>query len=163
MEKAALEDVPALTRLLNDAYLPVESFLYDGPRTDEAEVADRLAQGTFLVRRAADRLDGCVYLKATGGGRGYLGMLAVSPRLKGTGLGRTMALAGEAFLREQGVAVLEIEVISIREELFGFYDRLGYRVTGERPFEHPSLHVPCHLVVMEKSIRAQDPSSPAPA
>jgi ribosomal protein S18 acetylase RimI-like enzyme len=163
MDRATADDAQRLADLLNEAYLPVEAFMYDGPRTDVEEIRARLARGAFLVSRSGEGLDGCVFLEATGGGRGYLGMLAVSPRRQGTGLGRALARAGEAFLRERGVEILEIEVISIRESLFGFYDRLGYRVIGQRPFDYPGLRVPCHLVVMEKSLRAQEPSSGAPA
>jgi len=150
-EKARLEDVAGLTDLLNAAYGPAEAFLYDGPRTDADEVRARLAKGTFLLVRSGEGLDGCVYLEGNGD-RGYLGMLAVSPRRQGGGLGRALVGAGETFLREQGVERIEIEVVSLRESLFAFYDRLGYRVTGERPFDYRGLRLPCHLVVMEKSL-----------
>ena len=161
-ERAHGSDVPALADLLNEAYLPAEAFLYDGPRTTAEEVARRMAKGVFLVVRAGGALDGCVYIEPTGE-RGYLGMLGVTPRRQGTGLGRDLVRAGEAFLRERGVSTLEIDVVSLRTELFGFYERLGFRVVGERPFEEPRVKLPCHLVVMEKPLGAQDPSSPPPA
>jgi ribosomal protein S18 acetylase RimI-like enzyme len=90
-------------------------------------------------------------------------MLAVSPKRQGSGLGPALVAAGEAHLRARGVRRLEIEVINLREPLFAFYSRLGYEVTGERPFEDPRLLRPCHLVVMEKSLAAQDPASRPPA
>lgn len=161
-ERANAADVPALTDLLNEAYLPAEAFLYDGPRTTIEEVAGRMAKGVFLLARAGDGLDGCVYIEPRGA-RGYLGMLGVPPRRQGTGLGRELVHAGERFLRECSVSILEIDVVSLRTELFGFYERLGFRVVGERPFEEPRAKLPCHLVVMEKPLVAQDPSSPAPA
>jgi ribosomal protein S18 acetylase RimI-like enzyme len=162
LEPATAADVADVTGLLNEAYGPAEAFLYDGPRTTPDEVAARLAKGTFLLRRSAEGLDGCVYLEARGE-RGYLGMLAVSPRRQGTGLGRSLVRAGEAFLRERGVERLEIEVIDRRDELFGFYERLGFHATSRRPFEEPRFRVPVQLVVMEKSLLPQDPSSPPPA
>ena len=157
-ERAAAADGPALAELLNEAYLPAEAFLYDGPRTTVEEVSGRMAKGVFLVVRSAEGLDGCVYIEPRGS-RGYLGMLGVPPRRQGTGLGRELVRAGEAFLRERGVEVLEIDVVSLRTELFGFYERLGFRVVGERPFQEPRVKLPCHLVVMEKPLGGQDPSS----
>jgi ribosomal protein S18 acetylase RimI-like enzyme len=161
-EAATTADVPALTDLLNEAYLSAESFLYDGPRTTIAEVAARLAKGVFVVVRSTQGLDGCVYVEPRGP-RGYLGMLGVSPRRQGTGLGRELVHAGEALLRGRGVELVEIDVLSLRTELFGFYERLGFRMVGERPFDEPRVKFPCHLVVMEKPLGAQDPSSRPPA
>ena len=157
-EAATAADAPALTDLLNEAYLPAEAFLYDGPRTSVEDVAARLAKGVFLLVRSTQGLDGCVYVEPRGQ-RGYLGMLGVSPRRQGTGLGRELVHAGEALLRGRGVERLEIDVVSLRTELFGFYERLGFRVVGTRPFEEPRAKLPCHLVVMEKPLGAQDPSS----
>ena len=157
-EAATAADVPALTDLLNEAYLAAEAFLYDGPRTTAEEVAARLAKGVFLLVRSTQGLDGCVYIEPRGQ-RGYLGMLGVSPRRQGTGLGRQLVHAGEALLQARGVERLEIDVVSLRTELFGFYERLGFRTVGTRPFEEPRAKLPCHLVVMEKPLGAQDPSS----
>jgi ribosomal protein S18 acetylase RimI-like enzyme len=161
-ETAAAADVPALTDLLNEAYLPAEAFLYDGPRTTAEEVGARLAKGVFLLARSTQGLDGCVYVEPRGR-RGYLGMLGVAPRRQGTGLGRELVHAGEALLRGRGVELLEIDVVSLRTELFGFYERLGFRTVGERPFADPRVKFPCHLVVMEKPLGTQDPSSRPPA
>jgi ribosomal protein S18 acetylase RimI-like enzyme len=158
VEQATAADVPFLTDLLNAAYLPAEDFLYDGPRTTVDAVAARVAKGFFLVVRSADGLDACVYLEPRGT-RAYLGMLGVAPRSQGSGLGRELVHLGEAFLRERGASVLEIDVVSARPELLGFYQRLGFRAVGERPFDEPRLKVPCHLVVMEKPLVAQDPAS----
>jgi ribosomal protein S18 acetylase RimI-like enzyme len=162
IDRAGAADLPALVDLLNEAYLPAEAFLYDGPRTTADEVAARMVKGVFLVVRSAGGLDGCVYVEPRGE-RGYLGMLGVPPRRQGTGLGRELVRAGEAFVRARGVSTLEIDVVSRRTELFGFYERLGFRVVGERPFEEARIKLPCHLVVMEKPLGAQDPSSPPTA
>jgi ribosomal protein S18 acetylase RimI-like enzyme len=157
LEAAGEADAGAVTEVVNAAYREAESFFHAGPRTTVDEVRARLGRGTFLVARGPEGVDGCVYVESDGA-RGYLGMLAVSPRRQGSGLGPRLVQAGEAYLRQRGVALLAIDVISLRQELLGFYDRLGYRVTGTRPFEDPKLLLPCHLVVMEKSLGAQDPS-----
>jgi ribosomal protein S18 acetylase RimI-like enzyme len=150
--RAGPEDAEAVTALVNEAYLPAESFLYDGERTDLDEIRARLGKGTFLLRRAAGgRLEAGVYVESQGD-RGYLGMLAVSPAAQGRGLGGSMVASAEAFLRARGVRRLEIEVVNRRETLLAFYRRQGYRVTGQRPFEDPRLRLPCHFIVMEKSL-----------
>jgi ribosomal protein S18 acetylase RimI-like enzyme len=161
VETATAADVPALTDLLNQAYLLAEAFLYDGPRTTVEEVAARVAKGVFLLVRSPEGLDGCVYLEPRGQ-RGYLGMLGVAPRRQGTGLGRELVHAGETLLRGRGVELLEIDVVSLRTELFAFYERLGFRVVGQRPFDEPRMKSPCHLVMLEKPLREQDPSSARP-
>ena len=154
-EAAADTDAAAVTDVVNAAYRQAESSFHAGPRTTVEEVRARLSKGTFLLARGDSGLDGCVYVEANGA-RGYLGMLAVSPRCQGAGLGPRLVRAGEDHLRGRGVERLEIDVISLRGELFAFYERLGYRVTGTRPFEDPRLLRPVHLVVMEKALVAQD-------
>lgn len=158
LEPAMDGDAEGVTDVLNEAYRAAESWFHKGPRTTVGEVAARMARGTFLVHRTDGAVDACVYVEPRGSD-GYLGMLAVSPRRQGSGLGPALVAAGESHLRACGVRRLEIEVINLREPLFAFYGRLGYQVTGERPFEDPRLLQPCRLVVMEKSLAAQDPAS----
>lgn len=158
LEPARPGDAEGVTTVVNDAYRAAESWFHEGPRTTVAEVTARMARGTFLVHRSEGAVDACVYVEPRGSD-GYLGMLAVSPRRQGSGLGLALVAAGEAHLRERGVRRLEIEVINLREPLFAFYGRLGYQVTGERPFEDPRLLQPCRLVVMEKSLAAQERAS----
>ena len=48
---------------------------------------------------------------------------------------------------------MEIEVVSLRTELPPFYERLGYALTGTRPF--PDMHksrMACEFLVMRKAI-----------
>ncbi|RHY29022.1 hypothetical protein DYB32_005522 [Aphanomyces invadans] len=57
---------------------------------------------------------------------------------------------------------MEISVVSARKDLFGFYERKGYRVTGS-PVENPEFslmlndtHQHVHLVAMEKVLQLHD-------
>ena len=150
--RARPEDAEAVTALVNEAYLPAESFLYDGERTALGEIRSRIAKGTFLLRRdTGGRLAACVYVEGEGE-RAYLGMLSVAPFAQGRGLGRWLLAAAEAFLRARGVRIVTIEVVSRRHELFPFYEGQGYRAVGSRPFDDPRLRMPCHFVVMEKDL-----------
>ena len=88
-----------------------------------------------------------------GHGRAYLGMLGVSPLAQATGLGRTLLAAAEAEARVRfGTRWMEMTVIAIRHELVAWYERRGYRLTGERrpfPEEVPGRDE-LEMVVLER-------------
>jgi ribosomal protein S18 acetylase RimI-like enzyme len=152
LEVAADADAPALTDLLNEAYRPVESFFHRGPRTTVEVVRERIVRGFFLVRRARAAIGACVYVEPRGE-RAYLGMLAVAPGAQRGGTGAALVAGAERFLAARGVRRVELDVISLRADaLQPFYERLGYRTCGRRPFEDPLLTQPCDLVLMEKTI-----------
>jgi len=152
-EVATAEDAPAITALLNDAYRPVESFFHRGPRTTIEIVRERIGRGAFLLRRTdGGAIGACVYVEPRGEDA-YLGMLAVAPRAQRGGTGATLVGDAEKFLRARGVTRVQLDVISLRaEQLLPFYERLGYRVYGQRPFEDPLLTQPCDLVLLEKPL-----------
>ncbi|CAM5534531.1 hypothetical protein SANTM175S_00943 [Streptomyces antimycoticus] len=59
-------------------------------------------------------------------------MFAVSPALQGAGLGKTIIAEAERQARETwGVREMHMTVISVREDLIAWYERRGYRRTGE--------------------------------
>lgn len=88
------------------------------------------------MAEAGDALVGTVTVTDLGGARAYLGMLGVSPLAQATGLGRTLLAAAEAEATARfGTQWMEMTVIAIRRELVAWYERRGYRQTGERrPF-----------------------------
>ena len=57
-------------------------------------------------------------------------MLAVEPGEQGRGTGRRMIAAVEARAQAAGCSVVEMTVISLRETLIAWYERLGYHRTG---------------------------------
>jgi GNAT superfamily N-acetyltransferase len=149
---ATASDVAALTALINEAYLPAEGFLYEGPRISAAEVHDKLAHGRFLLDVGPQgELRGCVHV-ALSGDVGYFGLLSVSPGAQNQGLGRSLALAAEDLCRADGGRAMTIDVVNHRHELVAFYARLGYAVSGQRPFEDPRLNRPAHFVIMRKRL-----------
>jgi ribosomal protein S18 acetylase RimI-like enzyme len=152
-EVASAADAAAITALLNDAYRPVESFFHRGPRTTAEIVGERISRGAFLVRRTGEGAIGaCVYVEPSGRDA-YLGMLAVAPSVQRGGTGAKLVGDAESFLRARGVTRVQLDVISLRAgQLLPFYERLGYRVCGQRPFDDPLLTRPCDLVLLEKTI-----------
>ena len=152
LREASERDAEDIADLINEAYLPAEGFLYDGPRISLEEVRDKLGSGGFLLRETTiGSLEGCVYVEIRGE-VGYFGLLAVSTERQHHGLGRRLVSAAEAYFRDRGCTAVDIDVVNHRRELFPFYGGMGYHVIGEKPFEDARLHQPCHFVVMRKML-----------
>ncbi len=152
IRRAAREDVPALTRLINAAF-SVEQVAFDGDRVDAQGVREYTKTGTFLLAEDAAGLAGCVYIELHGE-RSYLGLLSVEPKRQGCGLGRKLMAEAENFARDAGCRAMDLRVISPRaEQLLPFYLRLGYRETGTRPFPvDVASKVPAHYILMSKPL-----------
>ncbi len=151
IRRAVGADIPALTRLINAAFL-VEQFVFEGDRINAEETKAFMNSGSFLVAEDSAGLAACVYVQVRQD-RGYLGLLAVNPRLQGTGLGRKLVAAAEDYFRAKRCRAIELRVISQRTPLPPFYRHLGYAEIGIAPFS-PSLDpkVPGHYIIMSKSL-----------
>jgi GNAT superfamily N-acetyltransferase len=152
---ASIDDVPALVRVINDAYR-VEDFFVVGDRTAEAEIRAKIvdARGCFLAADGDDTtgLAGAVYVEVRGD-RGYFAMLSVDRARQGRGLGRALVAAVEAHCRAAGCHWLDIEVVDLRTELPAFYASLGFSPCGVGPFPDPAkLRRPAHVVLMTKAL-----------
>lgn len=146
LRPAAPDDVPALHRLIERAYRgdsakagwTHEADLLGGQRTDEVELRDILADASrvILLAEVEGGLTGCVQVADQGEGLAYLGLLTVDPARQAGGLGRVLIEAAEAqAVARFGATRMEMTVIRQRAELIAWYERRGYRLTGEtRPF-----------------------------
>lgn len=164
---AAEGDISLLNQLINSAYRgdssrrgwTTEADLLDGIRTDEDSLRTMLARAdaTILKYEEDGQLLGCVYLERKGTDL-YLGMLTVSPDLQAKGIGRQLLAAAEAFARDRQCRAVTMTVIPLRHELIAWYERRGYRATGEtRPFpmDDPRFGLPrqpLSFIVLEKSL-----------
>ncbi|EKY27326.1 acetyltransferase, GNAT family [Brevundimonas diminuta 470-4] len=167
---AAPDDVPALRPLIESAYRgdsakvgwTHEADLLGGQRTDEAELRDILADASriILLAEVDGALTGCVQVADQGRGLAYLGLLTVDPARQAGGLGRLLIEAAEAAAAARFAATrMEMTVIRQRAELIAWYERRGYRLTGEtRPFplDDPRFGLPrtrdLAFVVLEKPL-----------
>ncbi len=149
---ALKEDVPALVRLINEAFA-VEKFFKVDDRTHAEEVLKYMKRGRFLVAEDANGINGTVYVEA-GQGRGYIGMLSVAPFHQKQGLGTRLMSAAEEFCREAGCEFVDISVVNLREELPAIYAGMGYVETGSEPFpvEEKPVKIPCYFIRMSKEL-----------
>lgn len=148
---ATLADVDAVVMLTQSAYRgdasrtgwTTEADLLDGQRTDAREVADLITDPAVrLLLAESDRglQASCVVecLATQHAGDGYFGMFSVRPEAQGHGIGRMMLAEAERIAREAWHApAMRMTVIDVRAELIAWYERRGYRRTGEyRPFPY---------------------------
>lgn len=164
---ATTEDIPSLVSLLNNAYRgdaskqgwTTEADMISGTiRTDENQLTKMMEtpSACFLkYENAAGEIEGCVFLDKREG-KLYLGMLSVNPALQAKGTGKKLMMAAENYAREQHCPAIFMRVVSIRHELIAWYERQGYKMTGEsQPFEdsiYGTAAVAFEFQVMEKEI-----------
>lgn len=165
--KALLEDIPALTTLINSAYRgetskkgwTTEAHLLEGKRTDEEEMTTIFLnpKNTILKFTENNTIIGSVLLIEKGQ-QLYLGMLTVSPELQNSGIGKKMLAEAEVFAKSLGLDSIIMTVISVRKELIAWYKRHGYEDTGEREaFPQSEIHVtvsdePLEFIFMRKRL-----------
>jgi ribosomal protein S18 acetylase RimI-like enzyme len=136
-----------------------EADLVEGERISRDQVLAMISRGGSLLLVAGQ--DGgivaCCQLQNQGAGLAYFGTFAVSPKAQGAGLGRRlMAEAEHQAVAAFGATRLEMTVLAQQDKLIAYYERRGFRRTGEtRPFPADPLYArplrdDLHFVVMEK-------------
>ena len=138
-----------------------EAHLVRGRRTSPEEVLEAIEarRSTVLLAEDGEGLLACCHVRDLGGGRAYLGMFAVRPGQQGRGIGRAMMVAAEAWVSTRwDCGRVEMHVIAGRDELLAWYERLGYRPTGQAiafPYDRDDdvpLLPGLHFVVLEKTL-----------
>jgi ribosomal protein S18 acetylase RimI-like enzyme len=97
---------------------------WNDPRGDIA-LARRGPNSAILVGRSGDALVAAVMV-GHDGHRGWFYYLAVDPDRQGSGFGREITAAAEAWLRERGIAKAQLMVRAGNEQVRAFYQALGY-------------------------------------
>jgi len=151
LRKADPAEAEAIAGLINRAFA-VERFFIDGDRTNREEVLELFRTGTFLLTEDGNLLVGCVYIERREK-RAYLGLLSIEPARQRSGLGSRLMAAAEDQARQWGCHAVDLRVVSLRQELPGFYRSLGYAENGTEPFPpEAATKLPCHLVRMSKPL-----------
>ena len=146
---AEAADLEAVTELINLAF-KVERFFIASDRINLESV--RELAGQFILLCDADGLAACVYVEIRAG-RSYIGLLSVDPARQRSGAGSRLMQAAEDHSRAAGCRFADLRIVNIREELPGFYRRLGYRETGTAPFTAGIVtKLACHFVEMTKPL-----------
>ncbi|MFF7414078.1 GNAT family N-acetyltransferase [Streptomyces lydicus] len=140
-------DVPELVTLIESAYRgdtsragwTTEADLLEGQRTDADGVAAvvKADTGRLLIAERDGELIACCQLEHRGD-HAYFGMFAVRPELQGGGLGKIIIAEAERTAVETwGAREMRMTVIRQRAELVAWYERRGYRRTGQfTPFPY---------------------------
>ncbi|QIJ61180.1 GNAT family N-acetyltransferase [Streptomyces sp. JB150] len=140
-------DVDTLVALIESAYRgdasragwTTEADILEGQRTDPEGVLEVVTSpdSRLLTVERDGTVVACCQLEHRGE-YAYFGMFAVSPTLQGAGLGKAVIAEAERQAREVwGAREMHMTVISVREDLIAWYERRGYRRTGElSPFPY---------------------------
>ena len=166
---ATIEDISELVSLINSAYRgeaskkgwTTEAYLLEGEfRTDIPTLTEIMNRPHAIILKfaTAERIiTGSVFLEKQERGL-YLGMLSVSPLQQAGGIGKQLMQAAEQYARENHCPCIFMNVISLRSELIGWYERSGYQLTEERKplpddnrFGVPTQ--PLEFAIMEKRIK----------
>ena len=158
------QDIPALVDLINQSYRndiegawTTEAHLF--VENDQRITADDIKQtiddpknhifkyvldgallGTVTLTEKADNL--------------YLGTFAVNPKKQGLGIGKKLVLFSKKFAQQKAKKNILISVISVRDELIAWYERLGFIKTGKLiPFPtHETQNKPLGDLFFEEMI-----------
>ena len=144
----AERDVPAIVGLIESAYRgeasragwTTEEHLLGGQRTDAEALLSvlRAPRSVMLLAEADGVLAGCCQLERRAVGEVYFGMFSVPPGRQGHGWGGKILAEAERLARDEwGASSMVMSVLAQRPELIAWYERRGYRRTGEtRPFPY---------------------------
>lgn len=156
-------DLMAIHRVIERAYRgdsarqgwTHEADLLADMRTDLATLLGIVADPAqvLLTLFEGDKPLGCVNVADKGAGLSYLGLLCIEPTRQGEQLGRDLLAAAEHHARKSfRCRTIEMTVIEQRRELIAYYERRGWRVTGERrPFPVPH-DPPYFMTVLAKPL-----------
>jgi ribosomal protein S18 acetylase RimI-like enzyme len=149
-------DVSAVVALVDSAYRgessragwTTEADLLDGQRTDAEAVSAVIAtrSGVMLLAEADGELVGCCQLQRRPVAVAYFGMFAVRPAGQGQGWGGQILAEAERLARDDwGASTMVMSVLAQRPDLIAWYERRGYRRTGETtpfPYDDERAGVP---------------------
>lgn len=164
---ATAKDADELNLLVNSAYRgesskkgwTTEADLLGGQRTDADLLRGIIADDKNKVvigKNDQGQIISCVHLTLNEDGI-YLGMLVTKPDIQGAGLGKQMMQESERLAKSWNYNRIYMSVIDVRTELIAFYERRGYKRTGQTkafPYGDEKFGLPkrddLKFIVMEK-------------
>ncbi len=154
MSEAQPKDIPHIVQLVESVYRgessqegwTTEADLLSGQRTDPVMIGDMIddPNSALLVYRSSEEIQACVYLERKEG-HVLLGMLSVKAKLQGQQLGQKIISYCEQYIADNwGLSLIKIHVLWQRKELIAWYERRGFKKTGNtKPFPaDPKFGIP---------------------
>ncbi|WP_415064306.1 GNAT family N-acetyltransferase [Bdellovibrio sp.] len=162
--------VDSLVELVNSAYRgesskvgwTTEADILGGQRTDAEGIQEMINKedSVILIAENDDNGDlvGCVHLEKQNA-KCYLGMLTVDPSLQNKGIGKMLLTESGALAQFWDCTSIFMTVISARSELIAWYEKHGFRKTGEKkpfPYGDERFGLPkvegLEFIVLEKKV-----------
>ena len=140
-------DVPALERIVRDAYTPyiARNGATPGPMLDDYPA--RVAQGVVHVLESEDGIEGLIVLiPEPDDSCMLLDNIAVSPTAQGKGHGRTLLQWAEDTARRAGFSRIRLYTQEVMSENIAIYTRRGYVET------HRATEIGLKRVFMQKTL-----------
>ncbi|MEN8215560.1 MAG: GNAT family N-acetyltransferase [Pseudomonadota bacterium] len=137
LELANNDDIKELCDLVNAAYRgklgwTKETEIIDGNRTTDHEIRSLISSpNTYLfIARENNKIISCICIEKNDH-QAYIGLLAVNPAYQNKGLGKHILNLAESYaVNHLKISEFMMAVISQRKELIAFYERRGYKRTG---------------------------------
>ena len=138
-------------------------------RTTADEVAELIRVGQIAAARLRGQIVGSIRVQRFDEETGEFGMLAADPAHRGIGVGRELLRFAERKCRDEGLRVMQLELLVPRdwthptkEFLDAWYTRTGYRVARTGTIDEaypdlaPLLATPCDFVIYRKDLAPSD-------
>ncbi|MDH1802462.1 MULTISPECIES: GNAT family N-acetyltransferase [Acinetobacter] len=137
--EANFKDIPQIVDLVNISYRSKEFKgwtsevdIVDGNRINSEQVKELFKdESKLFVMFENQELIGCVHIQKQDNSC-YIGMLTTHPKVQNLGIGKKiLKLAEDHSIKNYAINLFEMSVLSVRKELINFYERRGYKLTGE--------------------------------
>ncbi len=130
-------DVPAIRKLVNDAYkeLSDKGWNYTATYQDEDMTRERIAKGRAFVLECQSEIIATILFfeenHFTNRKTAYIGQFAVKPSLKKSGLGTWLMDYCENLAKSEGFEGLQLDTAKPAEHLVQWYLSRGFKIVGE--------------------------------
>lgn len=156
LRPATAADIDALVPMINAAYDRTEHHIFPASRRTERHDVSKLID-SIVIAEVEGAIAACIQIDVSCDPAHY-GLLAVDTSLHRSGLGSLLVEHAEAVARGAGATAVHIETVK-QAGLTPFYERRGYRVTGETEGQvwnrgaDWGAAIPWQMVDMEKALR----------
>ena len=125
IRRAVQDDVPGITACVCEAYVHYIERIGKRPGPMLEDFADTVSQHQVHIAVAEESIVGVLVLQVTDQGF-YVDNVAVRPRAKGTGVGRSLLELAESEARNRGYSSLYLATHELMVENRALYARIGY-------------------------------------